>query len=471
MSMSGLIPTSDRRSIIAGVLRLIDVVVVLGAGTLSMWIAELGIDSSEKYLIAVLLGGVLAANFLSLAGLYVFDRLGSLVNQVGRIGVGWGSVALALVSIAYLTKTSDQFSRFWSLAWLFSTFAGLILVRLFLALQLAHWRYLGHLTADVAIVGTGESAQHLLRRLRGRDSIGTRVIGVFTADADERTRMVEGLPVLGSVDDLIALTRTTKVDSIVVALPWKPAEQLRQALSKLQTVAVDVRLMPETFELDLPPRGYAALAGMSLLNVYIRPLPGWSLLVKTLEDKVLGFLLLLCASPIMALVALAIRLDSPGPALFRQKRYGFNNDEFTVFKFRTMYLENGDSEDVPQAQRGDPRVTRVGRFLRRTSIDELPQLFNVLRGDMSLVGPRPHAVAHNEHYSQMIDGYLARHRVKPGITGWAQINGLRGATDTPEMMRERVAYDLHYIDNWSLMFDLRILIHTVLFSMVDRNAY
>ncbi|MBM3602047.1 MAG: undecaprenyl-phosphate glucose phosphotransferase [Alphaproteobacteria bacterium] len=466
MSLSGLIPTSDRRSIITGVLRLVDIIVVIGAGLFALWLAELDLEAANKYLIAVLLGGLLAANFLATAGLYVFERLGSLVNQVGRIGVGWGSVALALVSIAYLTKTSDQFSRFWSLAWLFSTFAGLILVRILLAIQLAHWRYLGHLTVDIAIVGIGEAARHVLKQLRGRDSMGTRVIGVFASDDSEPGRVVEGLPVLGSVDDLIALTRTTKVDSIIVALPWKPVDQLRQVLAKLQSVAVDVRLVPETFDLDLPPRGYT-----SLLNVYIRPLPGWSLLVKELEDKVLGSLLMLCALPIMALIALAIKLDSPGPVLFRQKRYGFNNDEFTVFKFRTMYQESGDAVEVTQAKRNDPRVTRVGRFLRRTSIDELPQLFNVLRGDMSLVGPRPHAVAHNEHYSHVIAGYLARHRVKPGITGWAQINGLRGATETPEQMRERVAYDLHYIDNWSLLFDLKILIHTVLFSMVNRNAY
>jgi putative colanic acid biosynthesis UDP-glucose lipid carrier transferase len=270
---------------------------------------------------------------------------------------------------------------------------------------------------------------------------------------------------------LVALARTTKVDSVIVALPWKPADRLRQALSRLQTVAVDVRLCPEAFELDLPPRGYTALAGESLLNVYQRPLPGWSLLIKELEDKILGSILTVLALPVMAIIALAIRLDSPGPVLFRQKRFGFNNDEITIYKFRTMYVGGAADPKVTQARRGDPRVTRVGRLLRRASLDELPQLFNVLRGDMSLVGPRPHAVAHNEHYAKIIDGYLARHRVKPGITGWAQINGLRGATETPELMRQRVAHDLHYIDNWSLYFDLRILAHTVLFSLVDRNAY
>lgn len=467
--MRELISTADRRGIVIAVIRAIDMTIVIGAGIFSLWVNELFPDGSNNYLVAVAAGALLAANFLQVSGVYVFDRLGSLVNQVGRIGIGWGSTVLALISLAYLTKTSEQFSRLWSLAWLFWTFVGLAGFRALLAIQVAHWRYLGHFSIDVAIVGTGDAVGHILRHLR--DSAGARVLGIYTDDHVEAPSTVEGMPVLGTIEDLVALARTTKIDSIIVALPWKPADRLRQALARLQTVPVDVRLCPETFELDLPPRGYATFAGVSLLNVYLRPLPGWSLLIKELEDKILGFILTVIALPIMAIVALAIRLDSPGPALFRQKRFGFNNDEITVYKFRTMYVDAADDPKVTQARRSDPRVTRVGRLLRRVSLDELPQLFNVLRGDMSLVGPRPHAVAHNEHYAQIVDGYLARHRVKPGITGWAQINGLRGATETPEMMRQRVAHDLHYIDNWSLYFDLRILAHTVLFSLVDRNAY
>jgi len=186
---------------------------------------------------------------------------------------------------------------------------------------------------------------------------------------------------------------------------------------------------------------------------------------------VLGAVILIPMLPLMAACALLIKLDSAGPVLFRQKRYGFNNNEITVFKFRTMAHEPVPSEIVPQARRNDPRITRIGAFLRKTSLDELPQLFNVLRGEMSLVGPRPHAVAHNEHYAKIIDGYLGRHRVKPGITGWAQVNGLRGETETPEKMRMRVQYDLFYIDNWSLVFDLKILAMTSFLGFVHRNAY
>jgi len=207
-----------------------------------------------------------------------------------------------------------------------------------------------------------------------------------------------------------------------------------------------------------------------VLTLRQRPLPGWQAVAKRMEDLALGAVLLLLLAPVMAAVAVLVRRDSPGPILFRQKRLGFNNNEFTVFKFRTM-VHRPKEHDVPQAQRNDPRVTKLGRFLRAKSLDELPQIFNVLRGDMSLVGPRPHALAHNEKYASLIDDYLGRHRMAPGITGWAQVNGFRGETDTLEKMQRRVEYDLAYIDGWSVGFDLKILIQTALCVMFDRNAF
>jgi putative colanic acid biosynthesis UDP-glucose lipid carrier transferase len=221
----------------------------------------------------------------------------------------------------------------------------------------------------------------------------------------------------------------------------------------------------------MPTVGFQSLAGVPMLAALERPLSGWSLVVKAVEDRVIAGIALLCLSPLLALIALAIKLDSPGPVLFRQKRYGFANNEFTVFKFRTMRHRAAEEPDVPQARRNDPRITRVGGFLRRSSLDELPQLINVMLGDMSLVGPRPHAVAHNVQFAQVIDDYLSRHRVKPGITGWAQINGLRGETDTPEKMRARVQHDLYYIDHWSLLFDIKILALTPFRGFINRNAY
>jgi exopolysaccharide biosynthesis polyprenyl glycosylphosphotransferase len=208
-----------------------------------------------------------------------------------------------------------------------------------------------------------------------------------------------------------------------------------------------------------------------MLSVLERPLSGWSLVLKALEDRILAAILLLLLGPLLLAIAAIVKLDSPGPALFRQRRYGFANNEIVVYKFRTMFHARVEDASVPQATRDDPRITRIGKFLRRSSLDEFPQLLNVLRGDMSLVGPRPHAVAHNEQYATIIDDYLARHRVKPGMTGWAQVNGLRGETDTPEKMRRRVQFDLYYIDNWSLLFDLKILALTPIAILGKENAY
>ena len=243
-------------------------------------------------------------------------------------------------------------------------------------------------------------------------------------------------------------------------------------LRELRDLPVDVSLCPVVFE---PPslicRGVTLIEGVPLLDLLQKPFSRWGYFMKAVEDYVLAAALLIPAAPLMLAIAIAIRLDSPGPIIFRQKRYGFNNGTIDVFKFRTMRADQDEHERVIQARRHDPRLTQVGRWLRKTSLDELPQLFNVLRGEMSIVGPRPHMVEHNEQYAALIEAYLARHRVKPGITGWAQVNGWRGETDTVDKMEWRIRHDLYYIENWSLGFDLRILGRTMLVGFIHRNAY
>ena len=224
-------------------------------------------------------------------------------------------------------------------------------------------------------------------------------------------------------------------------------------------------------DIAIAPREASLLFGQPMLTVYHRPLMGWSRVAKRAEDLVLSLAALVLLAPLMALVGILIKLDSPGPVLFQQERLGFNNNVIVVFKFRTMRHRSAPESDVPQARRGDPRVTRIGAILRRTSLDELPQLLNVLKGEMSLVGPRPHALAHNDQYAALINEYLGRHRVQPGITGWAQVNGLRGETATLDKMQRRVEHDLAYIDGWSLLLDLKILSLTAFLSVFDRNAY
>jgi Undecaprenyl-phosphate glucose phosphotransferase len=269
--------------------------------------------------------------------------------------------------------------------------------------------------------------------------------------------------------------RQAKIDMLIVALPMAAEQRLVALLKKLWVLPVDIRLSARTSKLRFRPRSYSYVGAVPFLDLFDKPIADWDFIVKACFDRVVGALLLLLMSPIMLAVALAIKLDSPGPVLFRQKRYGFNNELIEVFKFRSMYVNQTDANAVKLVTRGDPRITKVGRFIRKTSLDELPQLFNVVfSGTLSLIGPRPHAIqakAAERLYEQVVDGYFARHRVKPGITGWAQVSGWRGETDTQEKLERRVEHDLFYIENWSVIFDIYILLITPFRLLNTENAY
>jgi len=268
--------------------------------------------------------------------------------------------------------------------------------------------------------------------------------------------------------------RRNRVDLLVVTLPLTAEARILHMLKQLWVLPVDIRLSAYTQKLRYRPRAYSYIGNVPFIDVFDKPLTDWGQLLKSIEDKVIAGLALLFLSPIMMAVALAIKLESKGPVFFRQHRYGFNNELIDVYKFRSMYTDMTDRTAARLVTRDDPRVTGVGRFIRRTSLDELPQLFNVLKGELSLVGPRPHAThakAQEHLYPDAVEGYFARHRVKPGITGWAQINGWRGETDTVEKLHRRVEHDLYYIENWSIAFDLYILLHTPLSLMATENAY
>jgi Undecaprenyl-phosphate glucose phosphotransferase len=280
---------------------------------------------------------------------------------------------------------------------------------------------------------------------------------------------------MGTVDDLVEYARRTKLDLVVFTLPISAEKRILQMLAKLWVLPIDIRLSAHTSKLRLRPRSYSYIGSVPVLDVFDKPIADWDLVLKWLFDKAVGTLLLLLVSPVLLLTVIAVKLDSRGPVFFRQKRYGFNNELIEVFKFRSMYVEQADATASKLVTKNDPRVTRVGRFIRKTSIDELPQLFNVVfKGDLSLVGPRPHALhakAENRLYDQVVDGYFARHKVKPGITGWAQINGWRGETDTEEKIQRRVEFDLYYIENWSVFFDFYIVAMTPFALLKSENAY
>ena len=286
------------------------------------------------------------------------------------------------------------------------------------------------------------------------------------------TNDVSRYAMLGTADDLPSFIRGHNVDDVIICLPWSADGQITQMLDSLRELPVNAYLGSDLIGFHLPIRPAPDhFEELPLVEVMGKPLAGWGGIQKAALDYGLGLILTIMLLPMMILIVIAIRFESKGPALFRQQRYGFINRVFEIYKFRTMRFTEGPEEKIVQARRDDPRVTRVGRILRRLSLDELPQIFNVLNGTMSLVGPRPHAVQHNEEYAQTIRGYFARHRVKPGMTGWAQVKGFRGETKTLEKMQARVQYDIYYVENWSLLFDLKILMMTAVICLTGRNAY
>ena len=333
----------------------------------------------------------------------------------------------------------------------------------------------GRLERRAVIVGGGEPAAELIRTLEGQHSSDIRVCGIFDDRSGDRSPpVVVGYPKLGTIAELVEFGRMARIDMLVVTLPLSAEKRVLQLLKRLWVLPVDIRLSAHTNKLRFRPRAYSYEGSVPFLDVFEKPIANWDAVSKRAFDLFFASLALVLLSPVMLVTALAIKLESKGPVLFRQKRYGFNNQVVDVLKFRSMYHEMADPDAKKVVTKGDPRVTRVGRFIRKTSIDELPQLFNVLQGGLSLVGPRPHAVnAHtaNRLWDEVVDGYFARHKVKPGVTGWAQINGWRGEVDDEEKIKQRVNCDLYYIENWSLLLDLQILFMTPLKLLNTENAY
>ena len=388
--------------------------------------------------------------------------------------MGWlltlGALFLATFLIEPVTATEGP----WIALWFSGGVVLLAATRIAVNHQVHRWARAGRLGEVVAIVGAGPVAQRLLRSLNAAQAGSPRIFGVYDEEAGRLPRHCMGHAILGTVDDLVRDVRLHGIDTVIVALPPAADVGLVEILNKLSLVPVDVRLCPGEFALRLGTVQASHVGGHTFLNVIDRPLRDWQWIAKSFEDRILAAGILALISPVMLAIALLIRLDSPGPVLFRQKRYGFNNRLIEVLKFRTMYHEASDANAEQLTRRNDPRVTRIGAFLRRTSLDELPQFLNVLRGDMSIVGPRPHALSAKAGtllYQDAVRYYDARHRVKPGITGWAQVNGWRGETDTLEQIRKRVEHDLYYIEHWSIALDLKIVVRTVLGGFAGRNAF
>ena len=430
-----------------------------------------------EYLVAILGIALTAVICFQAAEIYDVQIFRGQLRQMTRMISSWTLVFLLFMGASFFAKLGNEVSRLWLSAFFFVGLCALLVGRLLLRALIRHWARQGRLDRRTIVVGSDDSGEKLIAALGVQEDSDIDVLGVFDDRNDDRALdSCAGSPKLGKVDDIVEFARRTRVDLVLFALPISAEARILEMLKKLWVLPVDIRLSAHTNKLRFRPRSYSYLGKVPTLNVFEPPITDWDLVMKWMFDHLVGALILLMTAPVMALVALAIKLDSPGPVLFRQKRFGFNNERIDVFKFRSLYHDQADPLASRVVTKNDSRVTRVGRLIRRTSLDELPQLLNVVfKNNLSLVGPRPHAVQgklQSRLFDEAVDGYFARHRVKPGITGWAQINGWRGEIDNEEKIQKRVEFDLYYIENWSVLFDLYILLMTPLALMTrSENAY
>ena len=484
LSQAALLVTSQKVGrayspiVIAGIVRIADFVMLscVGVGLYLSYVAPM--DGFQWGYVAAILTMTLATVVcFQAADIYDVEVFRGQLRQMTRMISSWAFVFLLFIGASFFAKLGNEISRLWLSAFFFVGLAALISARLFLRTLVRYWAREGRLHRRTIVVGADEDGEQLITALNGQTDSDIEILGVFDDRNDGRSlETCAGKSKLGKVDDIVEFARRTRIDLVLFALPISAETRILEMLKKLWVLPVDIRLSAHTNKLRFRPRSYSYLGKVPTLDVFEAPITDWDLVMKWMFDHVVGTIVLLFAAPVMALVALAVKLDSPGPVLFRQKRFGFNNERIDVFKFRSLYHDQADPTASKVVTRNDKRVTRVGRFIRKTSLDELPQLFNVVfKSNLSLVGPRPHAVQgklQSRLFDETVDGYFARHRVKPGITGWAQINGWRGEIDNEEKIQKRVEFDLYYIENWSVLFDLYILLKTPLALLTkNENAY
>lgn len=408
--------------------------------------------------------------------------------QCRRVAVGWlQAFGLLLAGAAVLSAVrswSDsagadlpvlpQSGGAWVIVYVVSGVATLLASRLLWAVASRNVTGLARIHGRALVIGTGPVAERVIAGLRDDCCAALDVVGVLTDAAEDEGRVFSGLDVLGGIDSFFPVVQRTEVDTVIVALPWTAQAKIAAILAMASHIPVDVRLVPDEAAANLLACQMVPVAGLQFIDVQSRPISGRRAALKRVEDIALASLLLVVLAPLLVSVSIAIKLDSRGPVLFRQPRYGFNNRVFRICKFRSMHADMSDIASARQTSRGDDRVTGVGAFLRRHSFDELPQLLNVLRGDMSMVGPRPHALGTQiagTLVEDALETYFSRCRVKPGITGWAQVNGWRGELDSMDKLKRRIAHDLDYIENWSILLDLKIILKTFSCVLRDGHAY
>jgi putative colanic acid biosynthesis UDP-glucose lipid carrier transferase len=457
----------DHAPLFESLVRLLDPLMVLavGASAYRLYLGDWGMP--ERYVVALIGLAVLCLVVFPFMGLYAPQRGVSLFNEVRRLVNAWLMLASVWFAFLFLSKLGAEFSRVWSAYWIVFGFATHLAFRTGLRLVLRALRRRGRNLRHIVIAGAGALGREIALRLRQTPWSGFVVRGFYDDKPELSGQTVEGVPVLGSLGELANDLEKDPLDQVWIALPLGAERRIKELLDALQRHSVQVRLVPDIFNFTLLHHSFSEIAGLPVINLTDSPLEGRNLALKNIEDFVLSALITLLASPLLLLIALGVKLSSPGPVFYRQERVTWNGGRFRMFKFRTMAVDAEAVSGPVWAHPAERRATRFGAFLRRWSLDELPQMINVLRGEMSIVGPRPERPEFVERFKHEIPRYMQKHLVKAGITGWAQVNDLRGHTD----LERRIEYDLYYIENWSVWFDLRIMVLTIVHVLRSRNAY
>jgi len=457
------------------ILRFIDLLVVLACSVLSYYYSAafetytaLGVVGlPAHYLKVILLAVVLTVLLFPLFNVYRVWRGSSTLTEIKQLTMVWLMVGLLLSGLAFVTKSGADFSRHWMGLWFISTWVLLVGSRILLRIVL-HWlRSSGFNHRHIVIVGTGEQAVVVADRLRRSTWFGLEISALFGTDSENLPSWLKNIKIISEVTALREYVDGGSVDQVWISLPHSEEETIRNVITALDGSAAEIRYVPDIFQYQLMHHSLTEIAGVPVVNISYSAIDGMNEVVKACEDYLLAAVLFILASPVMLLIAAGVKLSSPGPILYRQKRVGWNEREFTMYKFRSMPVEAENESGPVWASKVDSRATRFGSFLRKTSLDELPQLFNVLQGKMSLIGPRPERPMFVEKYKDEVPHYMKKHLVKAGLTGWAQVHGWRGNT----CLHTRIEHDLYYIENWSLWLDIKIIVMTIFRGLVHKNAY
>ncbi|MYN17684.1 undecaprenyl-phosphate glucose phosphotransferase [Rugamonas sp. FT107W] len=448
--------------------RVLDPLIIMGLLYISSMM--FGVPFSGYALVLMVLAFFISSAVYQHIDPYRSWRTGRMWAYVRDVLGGWGVTTLLLIWLGTVSGLVDHYDRRMVLAWLVMTPFALLASHLVVRQTSIRSRGENSEVRSMVIVGANDVSVKFAETVSRHPNLFMSVRGYFDDRTEDRRPSNMREPMLGNMADVAGYVRQHNIKMIFISQPISAQPRIRKLLTELQDTTASVYFLPDIYVFDLVQARFDNVGGMPVIAICETPFTGVNSLIKRLSDIVLALVIQALLLPIMLVIAIAVRATSPGPVIFRQRRYGLYGEEIIVYKFRSMTVAE-DGSKVTQATRNDQRVTRVGAFLRRSSLDELPQFINVLQGRMSIVGPRPHAVAHNEQYRKLIKGYMLRHKVKPGITGWAQVNGLRGETETLDKMEARIQYDLAYLRNWSLWLDLWIILRTVAVVLKRENAF